>query len=164
MTDRKAIRRAWRAHILDMYDRPNALLTMNFNRSLGYVRMLDYAKAFFARTDRHYIGRSYYKKTVGRMDFLGVIESPSTNPHIHWYGHFPHEIPGLSDSLSLRLTMIFKTVVPSGTIDCRWVWNKKRLAGYITKQTYLPERSDRIVYSRDFWPSAITEMVDKDAN
>jgi len=144
---------AWTRAINSAYRNPNIFLTMNFNRNIGTERMAAYAKRFFALTERELLGRNYYKMREGRIDCLGVIESPYTNPHIHWYGQCPQQV--LKDDAahySELFTETFKKVVPSGTIDLRIIWNKRRLGGYLSKQLYLPDRGDRILFTRDFWP------------
>lgn len=146
---------AWKHTLRDAYKEPNVFLTMNFNRQIGFERMNAYAKAFFARADRRIIGRNFIKRPEERIDCIGVIESPDTNPHIHWFGLLP--VPALNDYTadiySEGFTREFKAVVPSGTIDVRPVWNKRRLSGYISKQLRHFERSDRVLFTRDYWPS-----------
>ncbi len=133
---------------------PEAFITMNFNRQASKERMVDAAKAFFARLDRRFLGRNYCRRRDSRADMIGVIEKPTTHPHIHWKGICPTGSKLYSETeLTAELTTMFKVVVSSGTIDFRRVWDNRQLSSYMSKELFLPERSDRVLFTRDFWPA-----------
>lgn len=129
-------------------------LTLNFNREMtpdGAKRVL---KVLLAFIDRHFLGPRWQEMPVHRTQMIAIPENITTNFHYHAGAGFPPKAMRLSPvDVEKIIQRNFGRLVPGATCKLLVVEDAAGLADYITKQQWQPDAIERVVLSREFWPS-----------
>ena len=139
---------------------PDIFLTLTFNREMTGDHARDRLGNLLARIDEKFIGARWQKKVEDRSELVFFPENMRTNFHYHGIGRLPpHAYRWATPDLSEKIDVIWKKLMPSGTINVQRIdRSPDKLVGYVTKQLTRPDALESFVTSRDFWTIGRSKM------
>jgi hypothetical protein len=123
---------------------PSLFVTFVFNCPISIQSSRDRLEEFHQRIDRAILGPKWLQKTESRSRYIGFIEKPANNLHIHAVFHFP---TGDDKKFVQRAPKLWEKLAPAGNLDIQQISHVEGLADYITKEIR-PDTSEQILLPR----------------
>ncbi len=125
-----------------------------FNRAVSPADAKFLLGRFLARLDRALLGRDWAKaEHTTRTWLIAYLEQLASNPHYHFFANFPYRLPYKPSTQHYEklVEQVWRKVVPGGSTDVTWIYDRNGAASYYTKELYRSDALENIVLSSEFW-------------
>lgn len=129
----------------------NFFLTIKFNTTSSLEAARTNFKRLCQALDRKLIGPKYGRRNRRRTLIVVASEHIHSNFHFHGMLKLCCKRRPKRRRLEKLLDKLWKRILPSGSVDLQRLCDAKGAAGYMTKELFVPEGMDRLLWSSEFW-------------
>jgi len=139
------------------------VLTLQWNRSIGFDKANEDLKELHAHIDRKLLGPRYTKKPERSQAIFFLEGEPGLNLHAHsaWWVKPQHQLTfeSLFPKDPSSDAGAWKTIAPAGTQVLKASDNVRAEAAYLTKEIHWDGDDRRLIFSHEFFPSPSPQIL-----